>query len=225
MQPTDTDRSALYRKMDTRAEKATLQHLPAEILSAIIDNLSRNEDITSFRLTCRKVGSFAASKASLYRKVNLCLHPWSRMRFELIAFNKIPGRAGDMVNSSSRVKDLIFEDTRVFYPDMYFDLSTIGVDPREYPEDLSSQRERFEYQLYYNLSGVDTSGAAAKQSNALETIEYDPDPLASSEPASISTDCRKTHMLTQGRGMESSGSQKFRISSRRTHGNPDLGVF
>ena len=61
-----------------------------------------------------------------------------------------------MVNSSSRVKDLIFEDTRVLYPDMYFDLSTIGVDPPEYPKDLSSQREQFEYQLYYNLSGVNT---------------------------------------------------------------------
>jgi hypothetical protein len=160
--------------MDTRAGKPTLPDLPAEILSAIIENLSRDEDITSFRLTCRRVGNFAVSKASLYRKVNLCLHPWSRTRFELIAFNKIPGRAGDWVNSSFRVKDLIFEDIRVLYSDMYFDLSKIGVDLPGYPEDLSSQLEQFEHQLYYDPSGVDTIGAAAKQLNALETIEYDP---------------------------------------------------
>jgi hypothetical protein len=157
--------------MDTRAEKPTLQHLPAEILSAIIGNLSSNEDITSFRLTCRKVGNDAASKASLYRKVHLCLHPWSRTRFELIAFNKIPGRAGDYINSSSRVKDLIFEDIRVL-----LDLSKFGVDLSGCAKDqyLISQLGRFEYQLYYNPSGVDTIGAAAKQLNALETIEYDP---------------------------------------------------
>lgn len=162
--------------MDTRAEKPNLQHLPAEILSAIIENLSSNEDLASFRLTCRKVGNDAASKASLYRKVNLCLHPWSRTRFELIAFNKIPGRAGDYINSSSRVKDLIFEDIRVLYSDMYFDLSKIVVDLSGRAEDryLTSQLEKFEHQLYYNPSGVDTIGAAAKQLNALETIEYDP---------------------------------------------------
>jgi hypothetical protein len=176
MRLTDTDRPALYRKMDTRAEKPNLQHLPAEILSAIIENLSSNEDLASFRLTCRKVGNDAASKASLYRKVNLCLHPWSRTRFELIAFNKIPGRAGDYINSSSRVKDLIFEDIRVLYSDMYFDLSKIVVDLSGRAEDryLTSQLEKFEHQLYYNPSGVDTIGAAAKQLNALETIEYDP---------------------------------------------------
>jgi hypothetical protein len=171
MRLTDTDRPALYRKMDTRAEKPNLQHLPAEILSAIIENLSRNEDLASFRLTCRKVGNDAASKASLYRKVHLCLHPWSRTRFELIAFNKIPGRAGDYINSSSRVKDLIFEDIRVL-----LDLSKFGVDLSGCAKDqyLISQLGRFEYQLYYNPSGVDTIGAAAKQLNALETIEYDP---------------------------------------------------
>ena len=174
MQLTDTNSPALYCKMDTRAEKATLPHLPAEILSAIIDNLSRNEDITSFRLTCRKVGNFAASKASLYRKVNLSLHPWSRTRFELIAYNKIPGITGDLINSSSRVKDLIFEDIRVLHSGMYFDLLRIGAEWPGYPEDLSSQLEQFAHQLYYNPSGVDSIVAAVQQLNQLETIEYDP---------------------------------------------------
>ena len=172
MQLTDTNRPALYYKMDTRTEKLILLHLPAKILSAIIANLPRNEDITFFRLTCRKIGNFAASKASLYRKVDVCVHPRSWKRFELIAFNKTPSRAGGLLNSASQVKDLIFEDVRVAHSDMCFNLSKVGIDLSG--RDLTPQLEQFEHQLYYNPSEVDAIGAAAKQLNALETVEYDP---------------------------------------------------
>ncbi|OSS48804.1 hypothetical protein B5807_06942 [Epicoccum nigrum] len=120
------------------------------------------------------MGNSAVSKASLSRKVNVCLHPWSRTRFEMIALNKIPGRVGELMNTSSRVKGLIIEDVRVAYSDLYFDLSKAGVDLSEHAEDLTSQIEQFKHQLYYNPSGFDAMEVAAKQLIALETIERDP---------------------------------------------------
>ncbi|KAG9200410.1 hypothetical protein G6514_007082 [Epicoccum nigrum] len=92
----------------------------------------------------------------------------------MIALNKIPGRVGELMNTSSRVKGLIIEDVRVAYSDLYFDLSKAGVDLSEHAEDLTSQIEQFKHQLYYNPNGFDTMEAAAKRLIALETIEYDP---------------------------------------------------
>ncbi|KAH6644470.1 hypothetical protein C7974DRAFT_439826 [Boeremia exigua] len=137
-----------------------LLSLPAELLIAIMENLSESKDIAALRRTCRKIGRFTDSQANLYRLVTVSQHPWARTRLELVALNRIPNITGELVKTSSRVKTLVFEDIRIVAPNTDY-------------RDLSDLWTRHQNRLY-NMAVADSIGVAAQNFSRLETIEYDP---------------------------------------------------